>query len=116
MGTNFGSPTYYLISSLFILIFVLYYIYLNRNTLIMSIPLACIAGGAIGNIMDRIFLGRVIDFFDIDFFNINMLGINIERWWTFNIADAAISCSIIILLVHLLFIKTNADKIDQSEM
>ncbi len=103
LGTNFGSSTYYLISSILILTFVLYYLFLNRNSARIAYPLAFTAGGAIGNIIDRIRLGRVIDFFDVDFFNINLFGYHLDRWWTFNVADAAISCSIVFLLITIIF-------------
>ncbi|HDL02169.1 MAG TPA: hypothetical protein ENH23_08065, partial [candidate division Zixibacteria bacterium] len=59
MGTNLGSSNYYLISASLILLFVLYYIYINRTKLQLSIPLSFIAGGAIGNLIDRITLGKV---------------------------------------------------------
>lgn len=98
MGTNFGSSFYYLISASLILLFVLYYIYINRKSLILSIPLACIAGGAIGNLIDRVAYGKVVDFIDVDFFDIDIFGFTLQRWWTFNIADSAISLSILFLL------------------
>jgi len=101
LGTSFGSTTYYLVSSVIILVIVLYYLYLNRNTALVAYPLAFIAGGAIGNIIDRIRLGRVVDFLDVDFFDINVFGYRLERWWTFNLADVAISCSSLFLLVDI---------------
>ncbi len=101
MGTNFGSVTYYLISSVLILGFVLYYTYTHRHLPRISYPLGLIASGAIGNIIDRIRLGEVIDFIDIDIFDINLLGFELRRWWTFNIADAAISLSIAYLVISL---------------
>jgi signal peptidase II len=103
MGSNFGSPTYYLVSSSLILLFILYYIYSHRQNLMITVPLALIAGGALGNIVDRIRFGQVVDFLDFDFFDINLFGYQIERWWTFNIADAAISCSIVFLLAKVIF-------------
>ncbi|MEW6411187.1 MAG: signal peptidase II [Candidatus Zixiibacteriota bacterium] len=103
MGTNFGSPTYYLLSSILILIFLLYYIYSHREKYYITTALGLIAGGAIGNIIDRIRFGRVVDFLDFDFFDINLFGYNLERWWTFNIADAVISCSIVYLLIKIFF-------------
>lgn len=103
MGSNFGSPTYYLVSSSLILLFILYYIYSHRENLMVTIPLALIAGGALGNIIDRIRFGQVVDFLDIDFFDLNLFGYQLERWWTFNIADAMISCSIVFLLVRVIF-------------
>ncbi len=102
MGTNFGSSVYYLVSSLLVLAFVLYYLYLNRRNRMIAWPLAFISGGALGNILDRIRLGRVIDFLDVDFFDIDILGLHVERWWTFNIADASITCAIIVLVASLI--------------
>ena len=103
MGTNFGSSVYYLVSSLLVLSFVLYYLYLNRHSRIIAWPLAFISGGAVGNILDRVRLGRVVDFLDVDFFDVDIFGLRLERWWTFNVADAAITCAIIVLVVSLLF-------------
>lgn len=103
MGTNFGSPLYYLVSSILILLILFYYIYTHREDRGLTIPLALICGGAVGNIIDRIRFGMVVDFLDVDFFDISLFGFQIERWWTFNIADAAISCSIVYLLARLLF-------------
>lgn len=99
MGTRFGSTTYYLVTSILILAVVLYYLYANRGLPRVTYPLALIAGGAIGNIIDRLRIGKVIDFLDVDFFDISFLGL--ERWWTFNIADAAISVSIVYLVISL---------------
>ncbi len=105
LGTNFGPSTYYLIASIFILLFVLYYIYINRFRTIIAYPLSFIAGGAVGNIIDRLFHGSVVDFLDFDFFNINLFGYQLDRWWTFNIADSAISCSLVFLFIVIVFIR-----------
>jgi len=103
MGTNFGSPAYYLVTSILILVFLLYYVFTHRENYRVTVPLALIAGGAVGNIIDRLRFGKVIDFLDFDFIDINLFGFQLERWWTFNIADAAISCSIVFLLITVLF-------------
>jgi len=103
LGTSFGSSTYYLVSGILILGFLLYYVYHYRNYAFYSWPLALIAGGAIGNLVDRLRFSRVVDFIDVDFFDIDILGFHLDRWWTFNIADAAISCSIVFLLAVVLF-------------
>lgn len=99
LGTNLGSSNYYLVISIFILPFLFYYIYRYRHSGLMSWPLAFISAGALGNIIDRVYLGQVVDFIDIDFFDFNFFGRHIERWWTFNIADAAISCGIVFLII-----------------
>ena len=110
MGTSFGSSTYYLISSLLILGFVIYYIIANRHLDRVTYPLAFIAGGAVGNIIDRIRLGQVVDFIDVDILDISLLGFDLRRWWTFNIADAAITVSIIFLIISLFLHRKDTDE------
>ncbi len=104
MGTVLGPGIFYLITSCIVLVVVLYLLYANRNKTIAAYALAAVAAGAIGNIIDRIRIGWVVDFLDFDFFDINILGYKLERWWTFNIADSAITVGVIILLVYILFI------------
>jgi len=96
LGTNIGSSHYYTIISVILLPVIGYYIYRYRREPVYGWPLAFIAGGALGNLIDRLRLGQVVDFIDVDFFDIGFLGIS--RWWTFNVADAAISCGIVFLL------------------
>jgi signal peptidase II len=104
LGSNFGSSTFYLISSTCVLLFVLYFIYASRNEKLFAWPLAVIAGGALGNIIDRIRIGRVVDFLDFDFFDISIGSFHLERWWKFNIADAAITVGVAFIIVCLLFV------------
>jgi signal peptidase II len=60
------------------------------SSLYLSIALGLLLGGALGNVTDRLRLGYVVDFVDI--------GIGDLRWYTFNVADAAISISIVLLI------------------
>lgn len=53
----------------------------------LSVTLGLLLGGAIGNLIDRLRLGYVIDFVDA--------GIGGLRWYTFNVADAAISFALL---------------------
>lgn len=88
----------------------LIYLYTVRNkSLSLKIAIALILGGAVGNVIDRmfygliydyapLFYGKVVDFFDFDFFNFSIFGRNYERWPIFNIADAAVSVGVLILL------------------
>ena len=57
----------------------------------MSVALGLLLGGAIGNLIDRLRLGHVVDFVDA--------GIGDVRWYTFNVADAAISFAIVLLIL-----------------
>lgn len=102
MGTAFGSGTFYLATSLIVLGIVFYLTYTSLDKRLASLSLTGIAGGAIGNIIDRIRTGKVTDFLDFDIPDINLFGLRLERWWTFNFADAAITIGVIILLIYVL--------------
>ena len=56
-----------------------------------ALPLALVIGGALGNLIDRIRLGRVTDFIEVYY----------QQWsWpAFNVADSAISVGAVLLIV-----------------
>jgi signal peptidase II len=61
----------------------------------MTVGVGLLVGGAIGNLIDRLAFGYVLDFIDV--------GVGSLRFWTFNIADAGISLGIVILLIDTLW-------------
>jgi len=75
------------------------YLYLKtpREFLFLRSGLALILGGAVGNVIDRIRLGKVVDFLD--------LYVKDLHWPAFNIADSAITVGILIFIYHLLLKK-----------
>jgi signal peptidase II len=66
----------------------------RSRTLLAVIALGLIIGGAIGNAIDRLAYGAVVDFalFHID------IGGNTYNWYVFNLADTAIVAGVIALL------------------
>lgn len=66
----------------------------GRN-LYLSVTLGLLLGGAIGNLIDRFRLGYVVDWID--------MGIGDLRFWTFNVADAAVTTAILLLIGLALF-------------
>lgn len=64
----------------------------GRRSHMYSVSLALIAGGAIGNLIDRIRLGFVVDFLD--------LYIGRYHWPAFNIADSAITVGVTLFIIH----------------
>ena len=79
--------------SLIITCFLVWILWCERkNNLLMRISLALILGGAIGNLIDRILFGEVVDFFDFMIGNFH--------WYIFNIADSAVTVGIISMLFY----------------
>lgn len=66
----------------------------------LGAALALILGGAIGNLVDRAWLGHVIDFIQLYY----------DRWYwpTFNVADSAITVGAVLLVLDSLFSKETA--------
>jgi signal peptidase II len=67
---------------------------LPREEWVTGLGLALVLGGAIGNLVDRIQLGYVVDFIDV----------HVGGWHypAFNVADSAITCGVVLLLLDAL--------------
>ncbi len=80
-----------------VMVFVYAYIKSSKLSYWEIISLSLIAGGAVGNLYDRIFIGAVRDFFDFY--------IKDYHWPAFNIADSAITIGIAGFVIYELFFK-----------
>lgn len=91
-GITFGllsgslQPIIFVVLSLVVVVFLINYAHKNKN---YRPFLSLIIGGAIGNIIDRIIYGSVIDFLDFH--------LGRHHWPAFNIADSAIVIGVFIL-------------------
>ena len=83
-----------------LLLFWFYSLKSKDRTLVL--PLALILGGAVGNLLDRIRTGEVIDFLDFS--------IGPYHWPAFNVADSAITAGTLWLAVKVLFHSTPKEK------
>ncbi len=109
-GIDIGGKLFFSLFSIVASIGILLYLYKARNeNFLFRVSLALILGGAVGNLIDRVFYGvlfndgglfygKVVDFIDADFFNVNLFGYHITRWPVFNIADASVTCGVILML------------------
>lgn len=79
------------IASLGVVGLIVWYHGRSGRSLVLTTTLGLLLGGALGNLADRLRLGYVLDFVD--------LGIGDLRWYTFNVADAAISTSLVLLVL-----------------
>ncbi len=82
---------------------VLYHARAGRG-LVVTLALGLLLGGAIGNLIDRVHYGSVIDFVD--------MGIGAWRFYTYNVADAAISTAIVMLLATAAFPRIGEWRLD----
>lgn len=93
----------FLLISLIVSIILAAWLYrLKKTQFFMSLSLSLILGGAIGNLIDRIFLGYIIDFIDIFYKS--------YHWPVFNIADASITLGVAIFIINNLVVSKNIDK------
>ena len=65
---------------------------LTPGKTLLGLALALVLGGALGNLLDRVFLGYVVDFIDIHYLN--------YHWPAFNVADSAITVGAILLIIE----------------
>ena len=64
---------------------------------VVAVAIGAIAGGAVGNVIDRIRFGWVVDFIDVSM----RWGGREHHWPTFNVADIAITLGVVILVLIL---------------
>ena len=89
---------FFLTASVIAMVMIVYlYLQTPHDYLFLRCGLAMILGGAVGNVLDRIRLGKVVDFLDVHVKDLH--------WPAFNIADSAISIGILIFIYYLLFKK-----------
>ena len=74
-----------------------YYVRTPVGYRLFSAALALVLGGAVGNLIDRLRFGTVVDFLDVY--------VNDLHWPAFNIADSAITIGIVIFVYHMVFKK-----------
>jgi signal peptidase II len=65
---------------------------LKQHETLMAVALALVLGGAIGNLIDRVAYGYVIDFLDVYYQD--------WHWPAFNIADSAICVGVALMLLE----------------
>lgn len=107
-GAAFGilqnQRLFFIISTVVLVAFLIYMIIFNKKvTTVTKLTLSLILSGAIGNFIDRLRLGYVIDFVDVrfgDFYDFPV----------FNVADSCLVVGVIILVILILF-----NKFEKSE-
>lgn len=65
---------------------------LQKHETLLAVSLSLILGGAVGNLIDRLAYGYVIDFLDVYY--------SAKHWPAFNIADSAITLGVALMLIE----------------
>lgn len=96
----FSNPSHSIIpklitvlSAIALVIVIYYFLKIHSRCIWELVSLSFIIGGAVGNIIDRIVQGYVVDFLDVYIKNLH--------WPTFNVADSFISIGVIILIISI---------------
>ena len=98
-GINFPFG-YYIFTSVSVLLtlFLFWYLWSVRtHSIVIRLGISFIIAGAIGNLIDRIFLGAVIDFLDFMIGNFH--------WYVFNLADSYVTVGMVLVLVDCIILE-----------
>jgi signal peptidase II len=91
--TSHGRSGPYLLGAVALCVVAALAVWLRRApNLLTAIPIGAIAGGAIGNVIDRMHYGAVVDFIHAHAWGYS--------WYVFNIADASIVCGVAALMLE----------------
>ncbi len=126
-GLQIGGKLFLSLFTIFATLLLIGFLYKNRNEgLLLRLALSFILGGAIGNLIDRIFYGKiydyapifygkVVDFLHFDFPNFTIFGKNIYSWPIFNIADVFVTIGFLMILIGYKRIFNTEEK-DQNDL
>lgn len=97
-----GVPWLFLIIIPLVVLGIAFYLFIRKPTpgWLPGIPLALLLAGAVGNFIDRVALGFVVDMFRVDFINFPV----------FNVADIFVVCSVIVLAGWMLWAERQEKK------
>jgi len=106
-GASFGlfpgtNAIFTAVAVVIIIAILLYYRHFPASQRLVRVSLGMQLGGALGNLLDRLFRGHVVDFIDFHF------------WPVFNVADSSIVIGVIILAYYLLFLVDKGEEESQE--
>ena len=108
-GLPLGPPVFQTVLSSIIIILLFYMLYRASGAKFsVRLSLAMILGGALGNLIDRIRMGEVVDFLDI--------GVGNVRWPIFNVADIWVTVGAILLGFYYVLQKDIEDEEEDSAL
>lgn len=99
-GISLGGQGTLTLLSIFAVVGISVYLYsLRRDNLFYKLAFALVLGGAVGNLIDRVAYGRVVDFMHLDLYRGYVGTYYLSLWPVFNVADVAISTGVGIMFI-----------------
>jgi lipoprotein signal peptidase len=90
---GYGTWSYLVLAAVALAVVAALGVWLRRaESPLVAVSLGAIAGGAVGNVIDRLRFGAVVDFIDVH--------LGTVHWYVFNVADAAIVCGVAALVLE----------------
>ena len=96
-GLFYGKGWLLLIIGAIVIATIIYFHFKLSSKSFYQMPLALILGGSLGNFLDRLFLGHVVDYIDF------------RIWPVFNLADIMINLGVALLIFKMVFLKEQKD-------
>jgi signal peptidase II len=93
-NSSFRLPFFIMISIVAVVVIIAVFRKLRPEQQLTAVALALIFSGALGNLIDRVRLGEVIDFLDVHWYQ--------HHWPAFNVADSAICVGVFLLACDML--------------
>lgn len=90
---------FYIITVIILIVLVLFFIKEAQYNLFMQLTISLLFAGALGNFIDRLFNGEVVDFIDTNIFGYDFP--------IFNVADSSLTIGVILVIIALLKDTTN---------
>jgi len=103
----FRTPFFLLVSLAAQIFIVFYFRKTTADQRMLRVALSLVMGGAIGNFIDRVRFGYVIDFIDWHWYDK-------ATWPTFNIADSAITVGVSLMVLDMLLTKVDEVRANRS--
>ena len=94
---TFRIPFFIIVSLLAIGLIVWFFRRIEPHKKLLPLAVSLVLGGALGNLVDRVRMGKVVDF--VDWFI--TIGGEEKHWPTFNVADAAITVGVVLLILEM---------------
>jgi signal peptidase II len=92
-NSSFRLPFFILVSAVAVCVIVVVIKRLREDQKLAAVSLSLIFSGALGNLIDRVRLGEVIDFLDAHWYD--------HHWPAFNVADSAICVGVFLLAIDM---------------